>query len=416
MDVFQQYESEVRSYCRAFPKVFTKAKGAHIHCEDGTRYLDFFAGAGALNYGHNPDLVKQRLIEYLQQDGILHGLDMYTDAKGHFLKALQERILIPRKLDYRVQFCGPTGTNAVEAALKIARKVKGRRNIFAFQGGYHGMTLGALACTGNAYNRKGASTALPDVTFMPYPFGAMKDIDTIAYIDAVLSDTSSGVDKPAAMVLETIQAEGGVVVAPVEWLQKIRALCDKHDILMIVDDIQVGCGRSGGFFSFERAGIVPDIVTLSKSISGSGLPLAIVLLKPELDKWLPGEHNGTFRGNQLAFVSGVAGIELFEQLNIPKQVEEKSAFVGSELAAIIERVDPRMELRGLGLIWGVDLSPLKNEKLIDVITENCFDAGLIIENAGRKGQVLKLLPPLTVTMDELSLGLEIIERSMKKAL
>ncbi len=416
IDVFQQYESEVRSYCRAFPKVFTKAKGAHIHCEDGTRYLDFFAGAGALNYGHNPDLVKQRLIEYLQQDGILHGLDMYTDAKGHFLKALQERILIPRKLDYRVQFCGPTGTNAVEAALKIARKVKGRRNIFAFQGGYHGMTLGALACTGNAYNRKGASTALPDVTFMPYPFGAMKDIDTIAYIDAVLSDTSSGVDKPAAMVLETIQAEGGVVVAPVEWLQKIRALCDKHDILMIVDDIQVGCGRSGGFFSFERAGIVPDIVTLSKSISGSGLPLAIVLLKPELDKWLPGEHNGTFRGNQLAFVSGVAGIELFEQLNIPKQVEEKSAFVGSELAAIIERVDPRMELRGLGLIWGVDLSPLKNEKLIDVITENCFDAGLIIENAGRKGQVLKLLPPLTVTMDELSLGLEIIERSMKKAL
>lgn len=416
IDVFQQYESEVRSYCRAFPKVFTKAKGAHIHCEDGTRYLDFFAGAGALNYGHNPDLVKQRLIEYLQQDGILHGLDMYTDAKGHFLKSLQERILIPRKLDYRVQFCGPTGTNAVEAALKIARKVKGRRNIFAFQGGYHGMTLGALACTGNAYNRKGASTALPDVTFMPYPFGAMKDIDTIAYIDAVLSDTSSGVDKPAAMVLETIQAEGGVVVAPVEWLQKIRALCDKHDILMIVDDIQVGCGRSGGFFSFERAGIVPDIVTLSKSISGSGLPLAIVLLKPELDKWLPGEHNGTFRGNQLAFVSGVAGIELFEQLNIPKQVEEKSAFVGSELAAIIERVDPRMELRGLGLIWGVDLSPLKNEKLIDVITENCFDAGLIIENAGRKGQVLKLLPPLTVTMDELSLGLEIIERSMKKAL
>jgi len=416
IDVFQQYESEVRSYCRAFPKVFTKAKGAHIHCEDGTRYLDFFAGAGALNYGHNPDLVKQRLIEYLQQDGILHGLDMYTDAKGHFLKALQERILLPRKLDYRVQFCGPTGTNAVEAALKIARKVKGRRNIFAFQGGYHGMTLGALACTGNAYNRKGAGTALPDVTFMPYPFGAMKNIDTIAYIDAVLSDTSSGVDKPAAMVLETVQAEGGVVVAPVEWLQKIRALCDKHDILMIVDDIQVGCGRSGDFFSFERAGIVPDIVTLSKSISGSGLPLAIVLLKPELDKWLPGEHNGTFRGNQLAFVSGVAGIELFEQLDIPGQVKEKSAFIGSELTAMIERLDPRMELRGLGLIWGVDLSPLKNEKLIDVITENCFDAGLIIENAGRKGQVLKLLPPLTVTMDELSLGLEIIERSMKKAL
>lgn len=416
VDVFQQYESEVRSYCRAFPTVFTKAKGAHIQAQDGTRYLDFFAGAGALNYGHNPDLVKHRLIEYLQQDGILHGLDMYTDAKGQFLQILQERILQPKKLDYRVQFCGPTGTNAVEAALKIARKVKGRRNIFAFQGGYHGMTLGALACTGNAYNRKGAGTALPDVTFMPYPFGAMKNIDTIAYIDAVLSDTSSGIEKPAAMVLETIQAEGGVVVAPTEWLKQIRGLCDKHDILLIVDDIQVGCGRSGGFFSFERAGIVPDIVTLSKSISGSGLPLAIVLLKPELDKWQPGEHNGTFRGNQLAFVSGVAGIELFESLNIPAQVKEKSVIVERELSRMIERFDPRMELRGLGLIWGVDLSALQNEKLIDTITTNCFEDGLIIENAGRKGQVLKLLPPLTVTVEELGSGLEIIERAFKRAL
>ncbi|RLT97978.1 diaminobutyrate--2-oxoglutarate transaminase [Ketobacter sp.] len=416
VDVFQQYESEVRSYCRAFPTVFTKAKGSHIEAQDGTRYLDFFAGAGALNYGHNPDLVKHRLIEYLQEDGILHGLDMYTDAKGHFLEVLQESILKPRNLDYRVQFCGPTGTNAVEAALKIARKVKGRRNIFAFQGGYHGMTLGALACTGNAYNRKGAGTALPDVTFMPFPFGPMKDIDTIAYMDAVLSDSSSGIDKPAAMVLETIQAEGGVVVAPVEWLKQLRQLCDKHDILMIVDDIQVGCGRSGGFFSFERAGIVPDIVTLSKSISGCGLPLAIVLLKPELDKWQPGEHNGTFRGNQLAFVSGVAGIELFQSLDIPAQVAEKSQLVQTELQSMIENLDPRMELRGLGLIWGVDLTPLKNEKLIDQITTNCFEKGLIIENAGRKGQVLKLLPPLTITQDELLTGLHIIERAIKKAL
>lgn len=416
VDVFQQYESEVRSYCRAFPTVFTKAKGAHIQSQDGERYLDFFAGAGALNFGHNPDLIKQRLIEYLQEDGILHGLDMYTDAKGHFLEILQESILKPKNLDYRVQFCGPTGTNAVEAALKIARKVKGRRNIFAFQGGYHGMTLGALACTGNSYNRKGAGTALPDVTFMPFPFGPMKDIDTIAYIDAVLSDSSSGIEKPAAMVLETVQAEGGVVVAPVEWLQQLRKLCDKHDILMIVDDIQVGCGRSGDFFSFERAGIIPDIVTLSKSISGCGLPLAIVLLKPEFDKWQPGEHNGTFRGNQLAFVSGAAGIELFQSLDIPAQVAEKSQLIQTELQNMIENLDPRMELRGLGMIWGVDLSPLKNEKLIDQVTTNCFEKGLIIENAGRKGQVLKLLPPLTITQDELLTGLHIIERAVRKAL
>ena len=416
VDVFQQYESEVRSYCRAFPTVFTKAKGCYIQSQDGKKYLDFFAGAGALNFGHNPDLVKHRLIEYLQEDGILHGLDMYTDAKGHFLEILQESILKPKNLDYRVQFCGPTGTNAVEAALKIARKVKGRRNIFAFQGGYHGMTLGALACTGNSYNRKGAGTALPDVTFMPFPFGPMKDIDTIGYIDAVLSDTSSGIEKPAAMVLETVQAEGGVVVAPTDWLKKLRQLCDKHDILMIVDDIQVGCGRSGDFFSFERAGIIPDIVTLSKSISGCGLPLAIVLLKPELDKWQPGEHNGTFRGNQLAFVSGAAGIELFQSLDIPAQVAAKSQLVQNELRSLIENLDPRMELRGLGLIWGVDLSPLKNEKLIDQVTTTCFENGLIIENAGRQGQVLKLLPPLTITQEELLAGLHIIEDALKKAL
>ena len=261
-EVFQQYESEVRSYCRAFPTVFKRAKGSFIEGEDGRRYLDFFAGAGALNYGHNPDFIRDKLIDYLRDDGIMHALDMYTVAKGEFLQSLQEKILLPRKLDYRVQFCGPTGTNAVEAALKIARKVKGRQNIFAFQGGFHGMSLGSLACTGNQYNRKGAGTTLPNVTFMPYPFGAMEKIDTIAYMDAVLSDPSSGIDKPAAVLLETVQAEGGVVVAPIEWLKKLRALCDKHDVLMIVDDIQVGCGRTGNFFSFERAGILPDAITL----------------------------------------------------------------------------------------------------------------------------------------------------------
>lgn len=416
VDVFQQYESEVRSYCRAFPVVFKRASGSHIYSEDGRPFLDFFAGAGALNYGHNPDLIKQRLIRYLEEDGILHGLDMYTEAKGQFLTALQEKILLPRNLDYRVQFCGPTGTNAVEAALKIARKVKGRRNIFAFQGGFHGMTLGALACTGNAYNRNGAATALPDVTFMPYPFGAMKNIDTIAYIDAVLSDSSSGVEKPAAMLLETVQAEGGVVVAPDDWLRQIRALCDRHDILLIVDDIQVGCGRTGTFLSFEESGIVPDIVTLSKSISGCGLPLALVLLKPELDKWQPGEHNGTFRGNQLAFISGTAGIELFDSLNIVNQVKQKSQLIEQGLSAIIQRIDPAMELRGKGMIWGVDLSPLNNLRLIDQVTNLCFEEGLIIENAGRKGQVLKLLPALTTTEDDLLAGLGIIEHALQKAL
>ncbi len=413
-EVFQQYESEVRSYCRAFPTVFKRAKGAFIEGEDGRRYLDFFAGAGALNYGHNPDFIRDKLIDYLRDDGIMHALDMYTVAKGEFIQSLQEKILLPRKLDYKVQFCGPTGTNAVEAALKIVRKVKGRQNIFAFQGGFHGMTLGSLACTGNQYNRKGAGTILPNVTFMPYPFGAMEKIDTIAYMDAVLSDPSSGIDKPAAVLLETVQAEGGVVVAPVEWLKQLRALCDKHDILMIVDDIQVGCGRTGSFFSFERAGIIPDVITLSKSISGCGLPMSVVLLKPEIDKWSPGEHNGTFRGNQLAFIAGAAALELWSTLDIQQQVEKKSRLVESTLRSIIEEVDPRLPLRGLGLIWGVDFTVTGDNDLIERVLAKCFEKGLIIENAGRKGQVMKLLPPLTVSEAELQQGLDIIRASMKE--
>lgn len=414
IEVFEQYESEVRSYCRAFPTVFTRAKGAYIEAENGRRYLDFFAGAGALNFGHNPDFIRDRLISYLQNDGIMHALDMYTDAKGHFIEALQNNILLPRKLDYRIQFTGPTGTNAVEAALKIARKVKGRQNIFAFQGGFHGMTLGSLACTGNQYNRKAAGTALSNVTFMPYPFGAMANIDTIAYIDAVLSDPSSGIEKPAAMLLETVQAEGGVVVAPIEWLKGIRALCDKHDILMIVDDIQVGCGRTGRFFSFERAEIQPDIITLSKSISGCGLPLAIVLLKPALDKWSPGEHNGTFRGNQLAFVSGAAALEMWPQLQLEQAVQQKSQMLEQGANQLIERFDNRLTLRGIGMIWGIDFTATGNPDLIEKVLATCFENGLILENCGRKGQVMKFLPPLTTTEAELKEGLDIIQLAMQK--
>lgn len=413
-EVFEQYESEVRSYCRAFPTVFTRAKGSYIEAQDGRRYLDFFAGAGALNYGHNPDFIRDSLITYLQGDGIMHALDMYTDAKGRFIQALQDHILLPRKMHYRIQFTGPTGTNAVEAALKLARKVKGRQNIFAFQGGFHGMTLGSLACTGNQYNRKGAGTTLPNVTFMPYPFGAMTQIDTIAYIDAVLSDPSSGIEKPAAMLLETVQAEGGVVVAPVEWLQQLRALCDKHDILMIVDDIQVGCGRTGKFFSFERADIQPDIITLSKSISGCGLPLAIVLLKPEIDKWGPGEHNGTFRGNQLAFVSGAAALERWPQLQLEQQMQTKARLLEQGCRQLIERFDNRLTLRGLGMIWGIDFSAMGDPDLIERVLATCFENGLIIENCGRKGQVMKFLPPLVASETELREGFDIIQQAMQK--
>lgn len=413
-DVFDRYESEVRSYCRAFPVVMQRAKGAEIFTEDGKRYIDFFAGAGALNYGHNPDFIKRKLIAYLEDDNIIHALDMFTVAKREFLVALNDIILKPRGLNYKTQFTGPTGTNAVEAALKIARKVKQRPGIFAFQGGFHGMTLGSLAATGNQYNRGGAGVPLGNVTFMPYPHGFNKSIDTIAYIDNVLSDSSSGIDKPAAILLETIQAEGGVIVADVDWLIQLRHLCDKHDVLMIVDDIQVGCGRSGTFFSFERACIQPDIVTLSKSIGGYGVPTAIVLLKPELDLWKPGEHNGTFRGNQMAFVAGAEALSLWKGDQFAADIAARAGFLESFIQSKLLTQHSALEHRGLGLIQGVDLTALDQPELVEKILAECFENGLILENAGRKGQVVKFLPPLNIDMDLLEEGCAIVDAAFRK--
>lgn len=414
--IFERYESEVRSYCRSFPVVFSKAKGARLYTEDGKEYLDFFAGAGALNYGHNNDKIKEALIDYIASDSVTHALDMYTVAKREFIRTFQEKILQPRGLEYRIQFSGPTGTNAVEAALKLARKVKGRSGVFSFQGGFHGMTLGALAATGNKYNRGGAGQDLNGVTFMPYPFGFMASFDTIQYIETVLTDPNSGFVKPAAIILETVQAEGGIVVAPVEWLQRLRKLCDEHDILMIVDDIQVGCGRTGNFFSFERAGIVPDIVTLSKSISGYGVPMSVVLIKPELDKWGPGEHNGTFRGNQLAFVGGKKAIEIWEEENVSQQVKAKAAIIESFLKEHIQSLDARIKVRGLGMIWGIDMSEFADRALPGRILEHCFEQGLIIEDAGRFGQVIKMIPPLVISETDLQKGLAILSASMQRHL
>lgn len=408
-EVFSKYESEVRSYCRAFPVVFQKAKGSELFDEAGKRYIDFFAGAGSLNYGHNPDFIKDKLMEYLASDQIIHGLDMFTSAKRLFLSALHEEILLPRKLQYKTQFCGPTGTNAVEAALKIARKVTGRTGVFAFQGGFHGMTLGSLAATGNKYNRQAAGVPLSNVSFMPYPHGFAESFDTIAYIENVLTDSSSGIEKPAAILLETVQAEGGVIVAASEWLQRLRALCDKHNILMIVDDIQVGCGRTGSFFSFERADIIPDIVTLSKSISGYGLPCAIVLIKPEFDQWSPGEHNGTFRGHQLGFVGGAAAINLWKSDNFSSKVESSSEFLKSYIEREILPLNDSLKLRGIGMIWGVDCSGFTDPNLIETILHTCFQNGLIIENAGRRGQVVKFLPPLNIERDLLEEGCHIVK-------
>lgn len=410
LDIFEKYESEVRSYCRIFNQQLDTAKGSIIKDVNGKEYIDFFCGAGALNYGHNNPYIKEKVINYLEKDGIMHALDMYTTAKADFIEYFEEEILKPRNLDYKIQFPGPTGTNAVEAALKLARKNKKRNNIWCLMGCFHGMTLGTLALTTEREAREGAGIALENVQHIPAPY-MFEELDTIKYMQTLISDDHSGVEKPAALILETVQAEGGIWVFSPEYLKAVRQFCDDNDILMIVDDIQVGCGRTGTFFSFERAGIVPDMVTLSKSIGGYGMPFALTLFKPELDIWAPGEHNGTFRGNQLAIVAAKAGLEYFNNNNVESETKRKGQIVEKFLNEEIKPLGKDFEIRGIGLIWGIETH---NEALAKEISKKCFEAGLIVERAGRENSVVKVMPPLVIEDETLNKGLEILKEITEK--
>jgi diaminobutyrate-2-oxoglutarate transaminase len=411
LKIFNRLESEVRGYIRTFPALFAKAHGSLLIGEDGREYIDFFSGAGTLNYGHNNALLKQRIVDYLAQDGLVHALDMATVAKRDFLETFERIVLRPRGMRYKVQFPGPTGTNAVEAALKLARMIKGRANIVSFTNGFHGVTGGSLAATGNAKFRDCAGVALGNTTFMPYDGYMGPNVDTLDYFERMLADASSGVDAPAAVIVETVQGEGGVNVASARWLQRLQALCRRHDMLLIVDDIQVGCGRTGTFFSFEPLGISPDIVTLSKSISGFGLPMSLVLMKPELDVWNPGAHNGTFRGNNLAFVTAQAALaHYWSGGELEQAVRHKGALVAARLEAIAERYGvAELTVRGRGLIQGLAVN---RAGLANRISAAAFRNGLVIETSGATDQVLKLLPPLTIQEARLREGLDILEHSV----
>lgn len=413
-EVFEKYESNVRSYCRKWPVVMKKAKGSIYYDEDNNEYIDFFNGAGALNYGHNPDYIKEKLIKYLEEDYIMHSLDMYAFAKRDFIEFYQEKVLKPRNYDYKMMFPGPTGTNAIEMALKLARKVTGRSNVFAFMGCFHGMTTGSLALTTEKAARQGAGITLNNVTHIPTPYYLNGKFDTLAYLEEILNDDHSGIEKPCAMVIETVQAEGGIHVFSNEFLQGLRDICTRHDILLIIDDIQAGCSRTGNFFSFERANIVPDIIVQSKSIGGYGLPLAVVLIKPELDKFNPGEHNGTFRGFQLSMVAAKAGLEMMIDLDIPNEVQRKGKIVCEYLEKEIKPLlKEKQEIRGIGLIWGIEFI---DGKLARAVLDKCFEKGLIVELAGRNDSVLKIMPSLLIEDDLLLKGLDIIKESIKEIL
>src|SRR5690625_516617 len=413
MKVFEEKESQVRSYSRGFPTIFEKSKGYKLWDIEGNEYIDFFAGAGTLNYGHNDESMKRKLIEYIENDGITHSLDMGTVARKGFLERFNEVILKPRNLDYKVMFPGPTGTNTVESALKLARKVTGRKTIISFTNGFHGMTMGSLSVTGNEAHRKGAGVPLTNTVTMPFD-DYMDGYDSAAYIEKILEDDSSGVGIPAAIILETVQGEGGINAASFEWLQKIDSICKRWDIMLIVDDVQAGNGRTGTFFSFEPAGIEPDIICLSKSIGGYGLPMAITLIKPEHDIWEPGEHNGTFRGNNLAFIGATEALSNWENDDFSKAVQEKGDFVSEKLSELIVKYhECKGELRGRGLMKGIAWG---DHELATKICGEAFKRGLVMETSGPNDEVMKLLPPLIIDKEGLEKGLQIIDESIEAIL
>jgi diaminobutyrate-2-oxoglutarate transaminase len=405
ISVFERRESEARSYCRGFPTVFASARGSEMTDEDGRSYIDFLAGCSSLNYGHNDPDMKAALIEHMEGDGIAHGLDLHTGVKAAFLDAFETHILTPRGMDHKVMFPGPTGANAVEAAMKLARRATGRSNIIAFTNGFHGVTLGALAATGNAYHRGGAGTELSGVTRMPFDGFMGENHDSADLLEAMLKDTSSGVDAPAAILLETVQGEGGLNAASADWIRRVAELAHAHGALLIVDDIQAGCGRTGPFFSFEEMGVTPDIITMAKSISGFGLPMGLVLVRPEHDLMGPAEHNGTFRGNTHAFVTARVAIEKFWSNDaLQKDVTRRADLIEKGLQTVADMV-PGARLKGRGMMRGVDVG---SGELAGRICARAFENGLIIETSGSEDEVVKILAPLTTPDETLQAGLDIL--------
>ncbi|WP_119393653.1 aspartate aminotransferase family protein [Salinibius halmophilus] len=419
MQLFEQWESNIRGYCRVYPTVFKSAKNAVQTDEAGKNYIDFFAGAGVLNFGHNNPKMKQAIIDFLNDDGVVHSLDTYTTAKRDFIQRFVDTILKPRNMSHKMQFMGPTGTNAVEAALKLARRVTGREQVVAFSGGFHGMTLGSLALTANGYFRNAAGVPLPHVRHQA--FGCEKpcvgchmgcSIDTVARLRAQYLNPASGLSKPAAFVVEAIQAEGGVHVASAQWLKAVQDLAHELGALFIIDDIQAGCGRTGNYFSFDGMGLDPDIVTLAKGIGGYGTPLAMNLVKPEHDEhWQPGEHTGTFRGQGMSFVAGAVAMDYFDNDELLKQVKTNGEVMRKALQELVDE-HPEWQVRGKGMMQAIDL---REGPLAKAAVAKAFESGLLVGACGDSGQVIKLIPPLTIEPELLEEGLAKLQQAVRSA-
>ena len=427
------FESSARSYPRKFPLALAKAKGSWVEDVEGNRYLDFLNGAGTLALGHNDDEVTKTMIDLIQSGATLHTLDLMTPLKDQFVTELFK--IIPQELaaKAKVQFCSPSGSDATDAAIKLCKTATGRSTIISFSGGYHGMSHGAMALTGNNTAKTYVGNVMPGVQFMPYPYsyrcpmgigGEEGTKACMAYFERLLKDPESGVLKPAAVILEPIQGEGGVIPAPPEFLRTVRRVTKELDIPLICDEIQCGMGRSGKVFAFEHAGIVPDVILISKAIGG-GQPMSVVVYDKKLDKWGPGAHAGTFRGNQLAMAAGIIVMKRISQPAFLAEVTRKGDYMKSRLLKLKDEVSIIGDVRGTGLMLGIEFIDPNGEKDLmgypvpggDVsarVQRLCFENKLIIEKGGRFGSVLRCLCALTIPDEDIETALSIFEKAVKE--
>jgi diaminobutyrate-2-oxoglutarate transaminase len=409
INTFEKHESEIRAYCRAVPTVFKSSSNAVMIDENNKDYIDFFAGAGVLNFGHNNPKMKKAVINFIEKDGVVQSLDMFTDVKRDFINTFVETILKPRGWnDRKLQFTGPTGTNAVEAALKLARKVTGRTEVVAFNRGFHGMTLGALACTANNAFRSSSGVPLNNVIRDTF-----NDINALENLRQKMFDLGSGMLPPAAFLVETVQAEGGVRVATKQWIQGVQQLAKETGALFIVDDIQGASGRCGSYFSFDDLDIDPDIIVLAKGLGGLGTPIGMLVNKPQYDEaWNPGQHTGTFRGQGFSFVAGKVGLENFKDENFNEETKRKGNIIKEVLDSLDAKYDAVKGVRQKGMMLAIDF---ETASLTKEITTKCFENGLII-GACSTGEIIKFIPPLTIEEETLKEGLKRFVTSVESVL
>lgn len=434
IDRLNERESNARTYSRSIQRVLSHGALVQVTDTQGREYLDCLACAGALPLGHNHPFVQQRVIEFLQSGQLQQALDLATPARIDFMDELFAALPAELAGQAKVQFCGPTGADAAEAALKLFKTVTGRRSVLVFQGAYHGMTHGALGMMGNLAPKAAISGVPAEVQFLPYPYtfrspfgpglsAAETEKLSLAFLESVLSDPESGVGKPAMLMLEAIQGEGGCIPASAEWLRGVREITERHQVPLVIDEIQAGIGRSGDMFAFEYAGIVPDAVLLSKAIGG-GYPLSLLVYQQKYDQWKPGAHTGTFRGNQIALVSGAATLEFIRQQHLLKHVRQVGEQMRQGLLELQTRFPCIGDVRGRGLMLGVELidatgrldaqgHPAAAGALAAAVKKSCLEHGLIIETGGRHGAVLRLLPPLVISATETVQVLERLGEAMQ---